>query len=389
MAENSKRNFDLDTIRNKVKTSREEFSPAGGEAADSDEGTFSWSAVSRNNGAAPRIDGLDNFLSYKIDFVGKNLENGRFAHENLSGANFSVANLKGVDFSGANLRGVDFSGADLTGANLQGADLTGAVLSGAQLVQANFSGAILNKVVLTDADIQDAVLLDIEIDELGLEELQALVEYLAQYYPHKLNLARMNLLLLDLKRIDLKNVSLRGVDFTGVDFTGVNIMDLDLSETNITPQQIAQALGRMPNAEELKRLMAPKEKKGKSGREGIDISGLFLDDGREVGTWDTLNDKGISLNKILDAGRKVFRRSAPRPPVKDEKILEQIKEDQKQQSDNHKDELRRIIEQHKREELESRRQKMQELAKEKENNNRAAAEKAREMRIRSRGGNER
>ncbi len=61
-----------------------------------------------------KIDGLDNFLSFKIDFVGKNLEGGRFAGENLENANFSVANLKGVDFSGANLRGVDFSGADLS-----------------------------------------------------------------------------------------------------------------------------------------------------------------------------------------------------------------------------------------------------------------------------------
>ena len=80
------------------------------------------------------------------------------------------------------------------------------------------------------------------MDELAIEELQALVEYLAVYYPHKLNLRRINLSLLDLKRIDLRQVSLRGVDFTGLDFTGVNIMELDLSECIITPQQIAQAL---------------------------------------------------------------------------------------------------------------------------------------------------
>ena len=49
--------------------------------------------------------GLDNFMSNRIEFGGRNLENAKFAQENFENANFSVANLKGVDFSGANLKG--------------------------------------------------------------------------------------------------------------------------------------------------------------------------------------------------------------------------------------------------------------------------------------------
>lgn len=401
MAEDNKKDFDINLIRNKVRASKAEYlnnSADSGVSGDekSENSSFAWSAVSKADAAASKAAGLDNFLSYKIDFVGKNLEEGRFANENLENANFSVANLKGVDFSGANLRGVDFSGADLTGANLKGADLTGAVLSGAQLVGTDFTGAILKGVTLTDADISDAILLDIEIDELGLEELQALVEYLAKYYPHKLNLSKMNLMLLDLKRIDLKNVSLRGVDFTGVDFTGINIMELDLSECIITPQQIAQALGRVPNADELQRIMAPKVKAKKS-KSGIDMTALFQDDGREFGTWNAINQEGISIKKILDVGKKVFRRSVQTPQVKDEKILEQIKAEQKEQANTHKDELRRTIEEHKRKELENRLNKKAEFAnevtkeaeKEEKQEDRSSAEKARDIRIMTRGGYER
>ena len=57
---------------------------------------------------------------------------------------------------------------------------------------------------------------------------------------------------------------MKGVDFTGMDFTGVNIMELDLSECIITPEQIAQALGRIPSVDELKKILAPKKKKMKS-----------------------------------------------------------------------------------------------------------------------------
>lgn len=393
MAEDYKKNFDINSMRDKAKVSKS--SPSSPFDENTRDG-FSWSAVSRADGRGPKVDGLDNFLSSKIDFVGKDLEGGRFAGENLENASFSVANLKGVDFSGANLRGVDFSGADLSGANLKGADLTGAILSGAQLIGTDFTGAKLNKVKLADADIQDAILLDIDIDELGLEELQELIEYLAKYYPHKLNLSRLNLLLLDLKRIDLKNLDLRGVDFTGVDFTGINILELDLSECIITPQQIAQALGRIPSQEEMKMLLAPKKKDAKS-KGGIDMSSLFHDNGREFGTWDALHQDGVSIKKILDTGRNVFRRGAKRPEVKDSKILEEVKAAQQVQADANKDSLRQQIEEHKRQELENRKNKKLELeqevkrdvVKEEKQEDRSVAERAKEMHILARGGNER
>lgn len=313
---------------------------------------YAWSAVAHRDNDAP-IDRIDNFLSNKIEFGGKNLENGKFAGENFENANFSVAKLKGVDFSGANLKGVDFSGADLTDANLSGADLSGAILSGSVLKNANFTGAKLNGAVLTDADLENAILLDIDIDKIGLENLQELVEYLAKYAPHKLNLTRLNLTLLDLSKIDLKNCNLRGVDFTGCDFTGVNIMELDLSECIITPQQIAKALGRLPNAEELRRIMAPKVKAKGSKSQGIDISGLFLDDGREAGVWNTAKDPGISIKQILEVSKKVFRMGADRPKAENPEAQHKAK-DGEAKTESSNDELRKVIEDKKRALIEER-----------------------------------
>lgn len=152
MAEKSKKDLEIDSLRDKARAYKElRAHQAGGSESG---GSCSWSAVSRVDETV-KIDGLDNFLSFKIDFVGKNLEGGRFAGENLENANFSVANLKGVDFSGANLRGVDFSGADLSGCRFARRDLTGAVLSGAQLIGTDLTGAKLNKVKLTDIDIEN------------------------------------------------------------------------------------------------------------------------------------------------------------------------------------------------------------------------------------------
>ena len=188
------------------------------------------------------------------------------------------------------------------------------------------------------------------MNEISLQELQELVEYLAQYYPHKLNLSRINLTLLDLKKIDLSRVNLRGVDFTGIDFTGINIMELDLSECIITPEQIAQALGRVPTALELKKILAPKKKK-QQGFQGIDMTGLFLDDGKEFGVLDVSGfDKGVDIDKILKFGKKVFQHKE-KAPVKDEQALEYIRE----QNRVNKEELRNVIEERKRRVLENKR----------------------------------
>ncbi len=300
-----------------------------------------------------------------LRFVGKNLEKGKFAGEDLQGANFSVANLTGVDFSGADLRNVDFSGANLTDADLSGADLSGAVLSGTVLHRTNFTRAKLNGVKLVDADLENAVLLGIEIDEIGLEELQSLIEYLAKYYPHKLNLRKLNLTMLNLALIDLSRLDLRGVDFTGVDFTGVNITGLDLSECVITPQQIAQALGRVPNKEELAKILAPKKKKQASYNDSMDFTELFLGNGKEFGVLDFQKDKGISIDALLSAGKKVFGKSE-RPEIKDEKALEKAKSKEELQAKSHNEELRRIIEERKKKELENRKAMKESLEQEKQ-----------------------
>lgn len=293
-------------------------------------------------------------LADGIDFHGKNLENGSFAGENLENANFSFANLKGINLAGANLRGVDFSGADLSGANLEGADLTGANLSGAKLIGTNLKRAHLKESKLSGADLTDAVFLEIDIDNLTLEELQELVEYLATYYPHKLNLSRFDLKLLDLSKIDLTNVNLRGVDFTGADFTGVNILELDLSECIITPEQIAQALGRTPSPEEMKKILAPKpKKKGKAFF--IDMTDFFFDNGIPAGVWDTRRGKGTTFEQIFNAVKRFTNAFQ-----KDEKTVEKPKEPEKiQESSN--DDLRRIIEENKKNTLE---EKLEEKKKE-------------------------
>lgn len=326
--------------------------------------SFEWKAVSRDTDESADINFIPEVPLPNIDFAAKNLEHGNFANENLRDANFSVSDLTGVDFSGADLRGVDFSGANLTDANLSNADLTGAILSGATLLRTNFTKAKLSGAILTEAYLEDAILLDIEIDDIGIEELQALIEYMAKYYPHKLNLAKINLTLLDISKIDLREVSLRGVDFTGVDFTGVNIMELDLSECIITPEQIAQALGRVPSADELKKILAPKKKKNKNFN-GVDMSNLFLDDGRQFGLIDTINHKGISIEALLNVGKKVFRHSPEPPPVKEENIVEHIKTEQRSKENieakNHNKELRELLEKRRDEERKNRSEKKKEV----------------------------
>jgi uncharacterized protein YjbI with pentapeptide repeats len=299
-----------------------------------------------------------------LSFVGKNLENGKFAAENLQGANFSVANLTGVNFVGADLRGVDFSGANLTDADLTGADLTGAVLSGAVLHRTNFTKAKMHGVKLVDADLEDAILLDLDIDSIGIEELQELIEYIAKYYPHKLNLSKINLTLLRLASIDLSQVNLRGVDFTGVDFTGVNLVGLDLSECIITPEQIAQALGHVPGKEELARILAPKKKK-QAGFNGLDMTELLLGNGREFGILDFQKDKGISIETLMKVGKKVFG-VGKKPQVKDEEALANVKNEREMQVKSHNEELRKIIEQRKQQELENRRALKENVAQEKQ-----------------------
>ncbi len=338
----------FENVKNKIEENRLRFSREINEELNGD---IAWHAVSEE-----ATEEKDFFADggEEVRFIGKNLEGGEFSGENLEGVNFSVANLTNVDFSNANLKGVDFSGANLTNANLSGADLTGAILSGSVLHKTNFTKAKLNGVKLVDADLEDAILLDIEIDTIGINELQALIEYLAKYYPHKLNFAKINLTLLNLASIDLSQVDLRGADFTGIDFTGVNITGLDLSQTNITPLQIAQALGRTPSSDELAKIMAPKKKKQGQNFKGIDFTDMFIGDKTNYAVWDFSKDKGVSIETLIKYGKKVFGKG-DKPKVKDEKVLEEAQKEQDMVAKSHNAELRKVIEARKQKELMARR----------------------------------
>lgn len=342
-----KKNFNFDGIRDKARSARDGDSPS---IEQMYKNSFSWQAISeitdtQNNGTYNRVP-----LDTGFNFSGKVLRGGKYSGESLKGASFSGSDLKETDFSKSDLEGADFTGADLSGADLSGANLNGAVFSSAKLRGTNFTGAKMNGVVLVDADIQDAILLNVEMDRLAIEELQALVEYLAVYYPHKLNLSRMNLTLLDFSKIDLRFVNLRGVDFTGVDFTGVNIFELDLSECIISVEQIAQALGRMPTPKELKQILAPKKKR--SRLRGIDFSPLFNGRG-SAGTLDLTKHPGITIEQLLKSSKQIYRAIAGKPEPKDEEILEQFHKTTEEKEDKlakeHNEEMRRVIEARKRE----------------------------------------
>ena len=313
--------------------------------------SHSWRAI------ADEIEKNDDILSRRRALatgefhVGENLVGSDFSGADLSRADFSAANLQDVNFSGAKLVGVDFSGADLSGADLSNTDLTDSIFAGATLKGTNFTGANMEGVILRDADIEDAILMDIRMDELAIEELQALVAYLAIYYPHKLNLRRINLSLLDLTRIDLRQVNLRGVDFTGLDFTGVNIMELDLSECIITPEQIAQALGRIPSPEELKKILAPKKKK-KAKKFYIDFT-EFLSNGHFTG-WIDLTKGSISTDKLVSAFLKAKKFLTGKVEDTDEVIFEKAKEFHA----NKLEEERKAYNEEQKKNIEERKQKM-------------------------------
>ena len=315
--------------------------------------SHSWHAIAGEINRLDNLEGRRRDLDSSSYHVGQNLAGQDFSGQNLSKKDFSAANLQDANFRNAILSGADFTGADLSGADLSGADLTDSIFAGAKLKGTNFTGANMEGVILRDADIEDAILIDIRMDELAIEELQALVEYLAIYYPHKLNLRRINLSLLDLTRIDLRQVDLRGVDFTGLDFTGVNIMELDLSECIITPEQIAQALGRIPSAEELKRILAPKKKK-KAKRFYIDFTDL-LSNGRFLG-WTDLTKSSISTDQLVKTFLSIKKAIAKKPEEKDEIIFEKAQQFHAERLE----EERKIYNEEQKKNIEERKQKMME-----------------------------
>ncbi|HCU59414.1 MAG TPA: hypothetical protein DIC64_05500 [Alphaproteobacteria bacterium] len=318
----SKTAFHIASLREKVKDAKE----GKKEEFDLDklyENNFSWSAISELTAKEEDTKALlkkVRRLNGGADYSGQILTGSKHAGEDFKNADFSGADLRDADFKGANMEGADFSSADLSGADLSGANLNQAVFSGATLKGTNFTGAKMNGVTLKDADIEDAILLDVEMDQIALQELQDLVEFLAIYYPHKLNLRRINLTLLDLSKIDLSQLDLRGVDFTGCNFTGVNIYELDLSECIISQAQIEQALGRPVTPKELKEILAPKKKKKKL--KGIDLTEFFFAVG-PAGVWDASKHPGVRIEDIMRAGKKLYDMFLKRQDS-DEEILDKF-----------------------------------------------------------------
>ncbi len=314
--------------------------------------SHSWQAIAEQLNREDSLNGKYQSIKTGEHHIGQNLVGVDYSGQTITDADFSAANLQDANFKNAVLTNTDFSGADLSGADLSGADLSDSVFAGAKLKGANFTGANMEGVILRDADIEDAILIDIRMDELALDELQALVEYLALYYPHKLNLRRINVSLLDLRHIDLRYVDLRGVDFTGCDFTGVNIMELDLSSCIITPEQIAQAMGYMPSPEEMKKILAPKVKR-KMKKFYIDF-GEFLSNGRFTGWIDLTKHKGISSEQLVKAFLNIKSIIARKPEDKDEIIFEKAKEFHEQRVD----EERKAYNEEQKKNIEERKQKM-------------------------------
>ena len=327
----------------------------------------SWRAIAKHV-----VSDEDEKIQSNIVFTGKVLQGGNFSGENLENANFSGSNMQEINLQNANLKNVDFTGADLSGADLSGANLDGAIFSGAKLIGTNFTGAHMHNVKLVDADLQDAILLDADLDNLSIAELQELVEYLAMYYPHKLNLTRLNLTLLDLKRIDLRKVNLRGVDFTGCSFFGVNIYELDLSECIISQAQIEQAIGHIPTPHELKQLLAPKRRNKKAKMKGIDFSSLF--DDRGSFEWDATKG-GIDVGGIV----KFSKGHSEHKKDSDEKIIDGYNKKKEEKTENNNEELRKSIEEYKKEVLEIRREQKDNKSK----------DNMKEQMITQRSGNER
>ena len=118
-----------------------------------------------------------------------------------------------------------------------------------------------------------------------------------------------------------------------------------------TPEQIAQALGRVPNAEELARILAPKKKSAKGNR--FDDIAMMFQGGKDYLMWDFTKDKGISIETLMKVGKKVFSRG--KKPESKEEVKEEVKDDVEDlKVKSHNEELRKIIEERKQKELEAR-----------------------------------
>jgi basic membrane lipoprotein Med (substrate-binding protein (PBP1-ABC) superfamily) len=128
-------------------------------------------------------------------------------------------------------------------------------------------------------------------------------------------------------------------------------MELDLSECIITPAQIAQALGRVPDPEELKKILAPKKKKKAKGFY-IDFT-EFLSNGHFKG-WIDLTKGYVSTDKLVNAFLKTKAFLTGKQEEKDEVIFEKAKEFHA----NRLEEERKAYNEEQRKNIEERKQKM-------------------------------
>ena len=111
------------------------------------------------------------------------------------------------------------------------------------------------------------------------------------------------------------------------------------------------------------------ESKGGKEWSGIDWESFFRG-GEDYSIWDATKDKGITIEQILKTGKKVFRKEAGKPKLKDEQIVEQVKTEQKNKDFERTEKIRESIEKNRQAVLEARKERQKEAADEKSNDER-------------------
>lgn len=136
---------------------------------------------------------------------------GSFQGRDFTGADFSGMSLAGADFSGALLESANFSGADLRGANFAQAVLARAVFTGSQMAKASFAGANLGFAQLGG------------VNAAGASFAGALMA--------GADLSGVDFTGADLSGCDLMGARMAGANFSGVRAAGTKFIQVDLKAT--------------------------------------------------------------------------------------------------------------------------------------------------------------
>ena len=128
-------------------------------------------------------------------------------------------------------------------------------------------------------------------------------------------------------------------------------------------------MGRNPTRDEMMQLLMPRKKEGGKEWSGIDWESFFRG-GEDYSIWDATKDKGITIEQILKTGKKVFRKEAGKPKLKDEQIVEQVKTEQKNKDLERTEKIRESIEKNRQAVLEARKERQKEAADDKSNDER-------------------